>query len=71
MIAKCECFDPGCPCVETGKGTHLPAGHNGLVQILYRVDMDDKTGTAMCETCADDAFDTGLFSYESLILEDC
>jgi len=52
---KCECVDPGCPvhihghCVAPGK------------TILYRVDMVDRTGTVMCDPCAGDALESGLF----------
>jgi len=56
---KCECSDPGCP------------AHNGVSSCeamakitLYRVDMEDRTGTAMCDDCADDAFASGVFSSE-------
>jgi len=35
--------------------------------ILFRVDMEDETGTAMCEECADDALDSGVFTtYEDV-----
>lgn len=51
---RCKCSDPGCKCCQ---------GHcaRPAEQILYRVDMDDETGTAMCEGCADGAFECGLF----------
>jgi len=35
---------------------------NLATTILYRVDMEDVTGTAFCEACADDAFASGLFT---------
>lgn len=59
--AKCECSDPGCPvcrgkCVEKAK------------TVLCRVDMEDRTGTAMCEGCASDAMTSGLF-FESIALK--
>ena len=51
---RCECSDPGCKCCH---------GHcrKPAEQTLCRVDMEDETGTLMCEGCADDAFDSGLF----------
>jgi len=53
----CECADPGCT-VHRGMSDCL----NMSYDILYRVDMHDETGTAMCEHCADDAFASGLFT---------
>ena len=52
----CECGDQGCK-VHKGLGFCL----NTASVILYRVDMEDETGTAFCEDCADDAFESGLF----------
>lgn len=53
-MAKCECSDPGCPvCKGECKNT--------ATQCLVRVDMEDQTGTLMCDGCADDAFESGLF----------
>lgn len=61
-IAKqspCECTDCGCK---------HHSGHamcnDRATDILYRVDMKDETGTAMCDACADDAFSSGLFTTE-------
>jgi hypothetical protein len=55
----CECTDSGC------------VAHKGRAkcgkkadQILFRVDMEDETGTAFCDACADDAFASGLFTDE-------
>jgi len=55
---KCHCTDPGCP---MHKG-HSACLNQGPTQILYRVDMDDNSGTPMCSTCALDAANSGLFS---------
>ena len=56
MTYYCECTDPGCicmaECVFLGK------------HILHRVDMEDVTGTYMCDQCADDAMESGLFTME-------
>lgn len=51
----CKCSDPGCPvcngfCLEEA------------VTRLFRIDMDDLTGTPMCEGCADDAMACGVFT---------
>ncbi len=56
---KCECADPGCP-AHSGKSDC----RNVANSLLYRVDMEDETGTALCDDCADDAFDSGLFTTE-------
>jgi len=52
---KCECSDPGCPCCEGDCDQQA-------TYVLHRIDMDDETGTPMCESCATDAFDSGLFA---------
>ena len=51
---KCECSDSGCKCCS-GKCSH------DVEQTLFRIDMDDQTGTPMCAGCADDAFESGLY----------
>lgn len=56
MKLTCECSDKGC---EVGHGA---ACTEPGVSILYRVDMDDATGTLFCQCCGDDAMDSGLFS---------
>lgn len=55
---RCECTDPGCP-IHPGKSecSFLAA------TTLYRVDMEDQTGTLMCERCADDAYEAGVFRF--------
>ena len=59
-IEKCECTDPGCGC---GGKCH------GLGEYrLYRIDMEDKTGTGMCDSCSDDASDSGVFRVEAMAL---
>ena len=50
----CECFDPQCP--------HTTHGHIGETRVLYRIDMEDETGIEMCDTCAEDAWSSGLFT---------
>ena len=50
----CECADPVCH--------PNPVCTEPAVDILYRVDLFDINGTAMCEAGADDAYDSGLFS---------
>jgi hypothetical protein len=54
---KCECADHHCP-------AHRPHANcnEQATDILYRVDMADEAGTAMCDACSDDAFASGLFT---------
>lgn len=54
---RCECHDKGCP-------AHQGADEcNSTSRItLYRIDMEDHTGTPMCDYCADDAFESGVFA---------
>ena len=61
-IGPCECSDPGCPAC---KGDCRRAA----VVVLFRVDMDDSSGVAFCQGCADDAMDAGVFTTETG--EDC
>lgn len=54
-IHFCECTDHQCP-HHPNKDCDLPAtGH------LYRVDMEDKTGVHFCESCYEDALESGVF----------
>lgn len=50
----CECVDPGCPACK-GKCTQKGG------RLIYRVDMEDWTGTRMCPGCREDAMASGLF----------
>jgi len=54
---RCECTDSGCP------------GHPGAtrcirqaVEVVYRVDMTDETGTHVCWPCLSDAMESGLYT---------
>lgn len=53
---RCECSDPGCPAGHPGES----CGRLATTR-LWRVDMEDRTGTFMCNQCADDAYGSGLF----------
>lgn len=53
----CYCTDPGCP-VHKGRSACY---HKGEITV-YRDDMQDETGTPMCEDCAADALESGVFS---------
>ena len=55
--SRCECSDPGC-LAHKGQDEHSELA----TTILYRVDMIDETGTAMCDDCADDAYESGVFT---------
>lgn len=56
----CECSDPGCPAHRGIDWCSQP-----MTQILFRIDMEDETGTAFCDACASDAYDSGCFTSES------
>ena len=56
----CECCDKGCPEHEGVSSCCNPAN-----RILFRIDMEDLTGTAMCEDCAYDAMDSSFFTDEA------
>ena len=60
--SQCECHDKGCTAEM-----HTEAKRCGQLAtvILYRVDMEDQTGTAFCEGCADDAAMSGVFAYQA------
>lgn len=58
---NCECADPGCLHHMGTAACHTPVGRT---RILYRVDMEDETGTRMCAPCREDALESGLFSEE-------
>ncbi len=53
---RCRCSDQGCP-VHKG----IPGCSNKAVRKVYRIDMEDRTGTPMCRGCANDALDSGVF----------
>lgn len=54
---QCECSDPGCP-VHKGQSK---CSFVGRTTTLFRIDMEDRTGTRMCPACTSDAMDSGLF----------
>ena len=61
---RCECFDTG--------DNHLinNSGRDGLQctrkasVTLWRIDMEDITGTRFCDACAEDAMEAGVFTDE-------
>lgn len=57
---SCDCADSGCP---EHKGSDRCT--NGADSRVFRVDMDDESGTAMCSHCAGDALDSGVFTVDS------
>jgi len=56
---QCECADPGCEC--GGRCTRK------AWQRVFRIDMEDYSGTVMCKRCVDDAMKSGVFSYRPCI----
>ena len=57
IFSTCECADSNCP-VHAGSNRCL----NKAESILYRIDMKDETGTAMCQGCGNDAMESGIFT---------
>ena len=57
----CECSDAGCHAHP-----HRPACNQTGTTLLYRVDMEDPTGTLFCEDCAADTMESGLFATEAV-----
>jgi hypothetical protein len=53
----CGCADPGCP-VHKGASSCASLA----VCVVFRVDMEDRTGTPMCDGCANDALESGVFT---------
>ncbi len=61
LTKTCECADSGCP-MHMGE-SRCPVEITPMTEtVVYRIDMNDETGTSMCEGCADDALDSGLFT---------
>lgn len=58
----CQCFDTACNVNHGAVGCEIAPAF-----ALYRVDMEDRTGTAMCEHCAEDAVESGLFRCVQLL----
>ena len=55
----CECSDRGCPVHEGDSECSRKATNH-----VWRVDMEDRDGLEMCEGCASDALDSGVFTSE-------
>jgi hypothetical protein len=62
---SCECGDPGCP---VHRGEEFCG--NQAVTVVYRIDMEDETGTAMCDKCSEDALESGVFTTKDEEYED-
>ncbi len=56
-LGECCCSDPGCPKHKGRSGCSYIA-----TSIVYRIDMEDKTGTPMCSGCTEDALNSGVFT---------
>lgn len=52
----CSCTDGGCACGGICS--------EDATAVLFRIDMEDETGCAFCEACADDAMQSGVFRRE-------
>jgi hypothetical protein len=58
---QCECSDPGCPHCS---GDHQYSADASASMRLFRIDMEDETGTYFCDGCGSDALDSGVFRGE-------
>ena len=56
MKEHCQDADPACP-VHPGI-SHCP---DDARVVMYRIDMEDRTGTPVCGACANDMQESGLF----------
>ena len=57
---RCECFDSGCPVHP-----HISTCGKKATVTVFRVDMEDNCGTIMCDECASDALNSGVFTTET------
>lgn len=59
----CGCFDKGCKANHGHACLAMidPRAGDGSGETLFRIDMDDKSGTLFCRACADDALESGVF----------
>ncbi|KKN33864.1 hypothetical protein LCGC14_0799440 [marine sediment metagenome] len=53
---RCECGDTRCP---AHPGIHCT---QTAVEVVYRIDFKDSTGTHMCFACTEDAMESGLYT---------
>jgi len=60
VSSPCGCADRLCP-AHRGADCRLAA-----TTTLYRIDMDDATGTSFCDGCAQDAIEAGVFQTETV-----
>jgi hypothetical protein len=64
----CECSDPECPAFTHGineDGTP-DCDEFAYAGRLYRIDMYDESGTLMCNRCAEDALESGVFTTDDI-----
>lgn len=60
--------DDRCECTDAADGHPLESGHthgqctNKATSTLWRVDMEDVNGTRFCNDCAEDAWESDLFT---------
>ena len=63
MIQDPNPIDPTCECGDMECPMHWGVSkcNKEAITTLFRVDMEDETGTLMCEGCANDAMASQLF----------
>lgn len=57
-LGDCLCSDPGCPV------SHGGSCYEWATCRVFRIDMNDEDGTPMCDDCAADALESGVFCVE-------
>ena len=61
---RCECFDTGDNHPINNSGRDGLQCTRKASATLYRIDMEDNSGTRFCEECASDAMVSGVFTDE-------
>ena len=61
---RCECFDTGDNHPINNSGRDGLQCTRKATMTLWRVDMEDVSGTRFCEECGSDAMDAGVFTDE-------
>ncbi len=59
---RCECFDTGDNHPINNSGRDGLQCTRKATSTLWRVDMEDNSGTRFCEECGNDAMESGLFT---------
>ena len=61
---QCLCADKECPVGHMIPGGAVVVCPKEAMTRVYRIDMEDESGTPMCYGCAADAIESGVFRSE-------